>query len=116
MKSFTDLYAWQIGMKLTKEIYSLTKTFPESEKYALTSQMRRASCSILANLTEGFSRQSPADKAHKYIISRGECSECTAFLLVAIEIGLLEKNQAKDALSFAEETGKLLSGLIRFYT
>lgn len=116
MKTFTDLHAWQIGMKLTKEIYCLTKTFPDSEKYALTSQLRRASSSILANLAEGFSRRSSADKAHKYIISRGEYSECTAFLLIAIEIGLLLENEAKVALSYAEETGRLLSGLIRSYS
>ncbi len=113
MKTFTDLHAWQSGMKLTKEVYSLTKTFPKSVQSGLVSQLRRASTSILANLAEGFSRRSSADKAHKYTISRGECSECTALILIAVEMGYLNKEESEDALSYGEETGKLLTGLIR---
>lgn len=100
-------------MKLTKAIYILTKRFPTSEQYGLVSQLRRASCSVLANLAEGFSRRSSADKAHKYTISRGECSECCALLLISIEMDIVSKEDAKDALSYAEQTGKLLTGLIR---
>jgi four helix bundle protein len=113
MKTFTDLHAWQSGMRLTKEIYLLTKTFPKSEQYGLVSQLRRASTSIIANIAEGFSRRTSADKAHKYTISRGECSECTALLLIAIEMEYLSQEESKDALSYGEETGKLLTGLIR---
>ncbi len=115
MKSFTELQAWKVGIKLVKEIYTITKSFPKDELFGLTSQIRRASTSILANLAEGFSRHTDADKAHKYTISRGECSEVKALLLIAIELGFISDNQGLHMLSLCEETGRLLSGLQRSY-
>ena len=84
MKSFTDLTAWTVGMELVKEIYALTEKFPSEERYGLTSQLRRAAVSVLSNIAEGFSRSSSADKAYKYMISRGECAETHALILVSI--------------------------------
>jgi four helix bundle protein len=116
MKSFVDLKAWIVGLELVKEVYLLTKDFPREEQFGLTSQLRRATTSILANLAEGFSRRSAADKAYKYTIARGECTETYAFLLMSIAIGLLSNERAKHALSLVQETGRLLSGLIHVHT
>jgi len=112
MKSFTELQAWKTGMELMKDIHLLTKTFPAEEKFGITQQMRRASTSILANLAEGFSRRTAADKAHKYTIARGECSELLAFLYMSMELGYIPKEKEATALALTERTGKLLSGLI----
>lgn len=103
-------------MGLVKEIYKLTSAFPKQEQFGLTSQMRRAATSILANLAEGFSRVSAADKAHKYTIARGECSEVQAFLLIAIELQFLSAAHAQQAVELVQETGKIITGLIRSYT
>ena len=115
MESFTHLKAWQRGMELVKEVYAITKKFPSSEKFALTSQLRRAATSVLANTAEGFSRRTPPDKANKYTIARGECSEASTFLLISVELGYLSITEAKRAIDLAEETGKILSGLIQTY-
>ena len=112
MNSFTDLLAWQVGFALVKEVYRLTEQFPKSEQFGLTSQLRRASVSILANLAEGFSRRTGADKAHKYTISRGECSETHALLLVSCGLGRLTVSESAQAIAFAEKAGRLISGLI----
>gem|GEM_PF-2838759 len=56
IKSYRDLLVWQQGMNLAKECYILTKRFPKEELYGLTSQIRRASSSIPANIS--FSRES----------------------------------------------------------
>ncbi|MDB4978519.1 MAG: ribosomal protein [Candidatus Peribacteria bacterium] len=116
MESFTNLAAWKEGMKLVKEVYRLTGKFPKEEVYGLTSQMRRSSSSVLANFAEGFSRTSTPDKAYKYTIARGECSETKAFLLIAIELGFLEPEEAKVPIELTDHVGRLLSGLISRYT
>ena len=113
MESFTDLDVWQKGMQLVKEAYVLTRKLPPEEQYGLTAQIRRAVVSILANLAEGFSRATAADKAHKYTTSRGECSEVKALLLVCEELGLLQQKETSCAKNLSDETGRLLSGLIQ---
>lgn len=99
-------------MELVKEIYTVTKKFPAEEKFEMTMQIRKAVTSILANLAEGFSRRTPADKSHKYTIARGECSEVLAFLLISVELRYISKEDAVASIALAEQTGKLLSGLI----
>ncbi|MDD5751275.1 MAG: four helix bundle protein [Candidatus Peribacteraceae bacterium] len=116
MESFTHLKAWQKGMELVKEIYALSKRFPSDERFALTSQLRRAATSVLANTAEGFSRRTPPDKANKYTIARGECSETSTFLLISVELGYVSMPEAGHAIDLAEETGKILSGLIQTYS
>jgi four helix bundle protein len=54
IKNFTDLIAWQKAHQLVLSTYKITKTFPESERYVLTSQTTRASLSISSNIAEGF--------------------------------------------------------------
>ena len=115
MKTFTDLEAWKVGMKLVKEVYALTKNLPSDERFGLISQMRRAAVSILANLAEGFGRSGSADKAHKYTISRGECSEVEALLLVSVELEYLRTEDVEKTLTLVHHEGRLLSGLIRAY-
>ena len=107
---------WKRGMELVVEIYLLTDKLPREEVYGLSSQLRRASVGILANLAEGFSRSSNPDKAYKYTISRGECSEVHALLLVCVRLQLLSEEEAKKALLLNAHTGKLRTGLIQKYS
>ncbi len=62
--NFEKLEVWQLSRSFVKEIYSITKQFPDDEKYGLTNQLRRASVSISSNIAEGNSRFSPKDKSH----------------------------------------------------
>ncbi len=112
MKTFTELDVWKVGLELTKEIYRLTKKFPREELYGMSSQMRRAVTSILANIAEGCGRYTFADKAAKFVISRGECSEVEAFLHIAISLNFLTLQETMKALDLVQRTGKLVSGLI----
>ncbi|MBU0767102.1 four helix bundle protein [Patescibacteria group bacterium] len=116
MKDFTDLEAWQKGMNLLKEVYKITGSFPKEEKYNLTSQMRRASTSVLTNTAEGFGRSTSPDKAYRYTIARGECTEVHALLIISVELGIITMEDAKSAIELTSDTGKLLSGLIRKYS
>jgi four helix bundle protein len=116
MEDFTKLDVWQKGMELVKEVYSITSQFPHEEQYGLSSQLKSSATSILGNLAEGFSRQTKPDKAHKYTISRGECSETRAFLLIAIELKFISAAQAERAQLLVQDVGKMLTGLIQRYS
>lgn len=112
MSHFTDLTAWKVGLELVEEIYRLSKKFPKEEMFGLTSQIRRSSTSILANIAEGSGRFTFADKAARYTISRGECAETEAHLRIAIALHFLTSEEAQKGLSLIEREQKLLSGLI----
>ena len=112
MKSYRDLDSWKVGVELLKEINRLVLLLPQMEQYEMGKQLRRSSKSVLANIAEGFGRFTYPDKANKYIIARGECSEIDAFLAMAIELKYLTQEQCNVAFASLERERKLLSGLI----
>ncbi len=112
MKHFSELDAWKNGLELVREVYLLTQLLPKEELYGITSQLRRASTSILANIAEGFGRFTYPDKATKYTIARGECAEVEAFLLIIVALSFITHERSKRALQLVERERRLLSGLI----
>jgi four helix bundle protein len=112
MKNFTDLLAWNIGIELAKEVYELSRSLPREERFGVISQMQRCATSILANLAEGFGRYTYPDKAAKYTISRGECSEEEAFLLIIVALGFVPPSRIERARKLVLQERRLLSGLI----
>ncbi len=112
MKTFLDLEAAKSAMDLVEEVYRLTQKLPKEELYGIASQLKRAAASIVANIAEGFGRYSYADKARHYVIARGECTEVTAFFHITIRVKLLSENDVRHAFQLADQTGRLLSGLI----
>ena len=83
IKSFEDLVVWKKSMVLTKEVYLLTRTFPDDERFSLTNQIRRAVISIPSNIAEGFGRYSDKDYLHFLYISRGSLYELKTQLYIA---------------------------------
>src|SRR5438105_1640218 len=113
MKHFTDLDAWKIGTELLKEVDRLIKKLPHEEKYGLASQLRRSSKSILGNFAEGFGKRSDPDKANKYTISRGECTETEAHLRVIVALRFVEPSDAELAIGLSVRMAQIMSGMIR---
>ncbi|KAB1063524.1 four helix bundle protein [Salibacter halophilus] len=87
VESFMDVEVWKLGHKLSLEVFRLTKDLPKKEDYALTSQIRRSSTSVSANIAEGFGRKNSKDKIYFYTISRGSTFEIQSHLLYGVEIG-----------------------------
>jgi len=75
IKSFRDLNIWKDALKLVKLIYEITQTFPNSELYGLTSQIRRAAVSVPSNIAEGHIRKSTAEFKHFLFIALGSLAE-----------------------------------------
>ena len=71
MRDYTKIDAWRLADDLTVAVYERTRSFPKEEMYGLTSQLRRASYSVPANIVEGASRESKKDYLHFLYIARG---------------------------------------------
>lgn len=82
---FEKLDVWQKARLLNTDIYNLTRGFPSSEIYALSSQMSRASISVSSNIAEGAGRNSDADFAHFLEIAYGSLMEVVSLLYLALD-------------------------------
>ena len=112
LRRFEDLDIWQRSQDLAVHIYVITKTFPETEKFGLTSQLRRASASISANIAEGFGRHSQKDKLHFYTIAYGSILEVRNFLYLANRINFIVTDKLQLTLQETEICQKLLNALM----
>jgi four helix bundle protein len=91
MQNFRDLKVWQKAHAATLRVYECTKNFPPTERYGLTSQMRRAATSIPSNIAEGCVRSSDADFARFLHIALGSASELEYFALLARDLRFLDE-------------------------
>src|SRR3990167_8321288 len=88
---FTDIKAWQEAHKFVVAIYKMTKNFPKSELFGLTSQMQRAAVSVTSNIAEGFGRKSYKEKVQFYYQAQGSLIELENQLLVCKDIGYTDR-------------------------
>src|SRR5437870_11001585 len=95
MKEYTKIKAWRLADDLTVAVYERTRSFPKEEIYGLTSQLRRASYSVPANIVEGASRESKKDYLHFLYIARGPLSETQYFIHLAQRLGYLSNEEAE---------------------
>lgn len=113
IKSFTDLHTWQEGHAFVVLIYKMTRNLPADEVYGLKSQMQRAAVSITSNIAEGFSRQTFADKVHFYHMAKGSLTELQNQLLIARDVGYIDKRMFGGLAGQSKIVQGLLVGLIR---
>ena len=110
-KSYTELIGWQKSMALVTAVYKATQTFPREELYGLTSQMRRAAVSVPSNIAEGQSRYSKREFGHFLGNARGSLSELETQVLIAQDLGYIDRDAATRLLTQAAEVGRILNGL-----
>lgn len=89
MLHFRQTSVWQTIIQMTVQVYAFTKAFPDEERFALTSQMRRAAISIGSNFAEGFGRKHTNDFAHFMTMARGSVYELTAQVELAKAVGYI---------------------------
>ena len=104
-RTFQDLIVWQKAHQFVLAVYRYTATFPRSETYGLTMQLRRAAVSIAANIAEGFKKKGRADKARFMNISQGSVEECRYYLILSND---LEYGDSRTLMTQLEEVSKLL--------
>jgi four helix bundle protein len=113
MRDFRTLKVREKSHTLTLDIYRITASFPKSELYGLTSQIRRASASIPANIAEGCGRDGDAELARFFQIAMGSASELEYHLLLAHDLGLLAEPDYGHAAGQVTETKRMLATFIR---
>jgi four helix bundle protein len=100
-------------MDLAVEVYEVTKTFPHSETYGLTSQMRRSAASVAANIAEGYGRDSTKSYVHFLKTARGSLIELETLAVLAYRVQILPEPRLQSALSSVVTLNKMLNALIK---
>ncbi len=109
--SFEKLEVWIESKEFTKSIYILTSKFPDSEKFGLISQLKRASVSICSNIAEGSARKSFKDKAHFTTIAFGSTVEVLNQLILSFELNLISEKEYTKLRQDIESITNKLNGL-----
>lgn len=112
IKSFRDLVVWQKAMDLVELIYHYSGRFPAEERYALTSQIRRAAVSVPSNIAEGYGRRSTADYIRFLQISKGSLNELQTQLELVCRLGFIGKDDVNGVFELCVEIEKMLVVLI----
>ncbi|MCB1099836.1 MAG: four helix bundle protein [Verrucomicrobiae bacterium] len=110
--SYQDLKVWQKAMDLAEVSYRLTKSYPKEELFGMTSQIRRASSSIPANIAEGWGREGTKEFIQYLKIAQGSLKEVETHLLLSQRVELATLDQIQPMLNQATEIGKMIRSLI----
>lgn len=111
MFAYRKLNVYQKALQWVLDVYVLCRKFPDIEKFALSSQVRRAAVSVTSNIAEGMSRSSNKDVAHFLEISYGSLMEVQSQLEVALLLNYITKEELDVIDPKTEEIAKMLSGL-----
>ncbi len=109
--SFEKLEVWNESKEFTKSIYILTSKFPDSEKFGLVSQLRRASVSICSNIAEGSARKSYKDKAHFTTMAFSSTVEVLNQLILSFELDFIKEEDYLKLRQDIESVTNKLNGL-----
>ena len=109
MHRFKNLEIWKKSRSFCSSIYEITANFPESEKFGLTNQLRRASVSIPSNIAEGSSRNTNKDFSRFLQITLGSAYEIETQLLIAFDLKFINESELNKLLDDLESIIKMTS-------
>lgn len=109
MHRFKDLDIWKYSREFCTEIYAITSSFRESEKFGLTNQLRRASVSIATNIAEGCSRSSNKDFSRFLEIAIGSAYEVETHLLISTDLNFAKKEETDILIAKLDRIVKMTS-------
>lgn len=113
MKKVEELDVFKLSHSLTLEIYGITKSFPDEEKFGLISQMRKAAYSVPMNLMEGAHRLSSKEYRQFTGIARGSAGEMKYQLLLVRDLNYISDNEYSDLTSKYERVSQMLTRLAK---
>ena len=113
LRGHRDIRVYKLAVKLAMEIFNLSKSFPKEERYSLTSQIRRSSRSVAANIAEGFrKRQYPNMFLGKLADSDAEATETQVWLEFAHGCGYLSQESQGRLVAGYEELGRMIGSMM----
>lgn len=113
MRPHENLNVWKKAVDFVVEVYKTTERFPKEERFGLTSQIRRASVSVPANIAEGAARKSLKEFSHFLSNAQGSASEVETELLISYRLGYISKSQFVEFQTSLDSIGKMMNGLTR---
>lgn len=109
---FEKLEVWKEARLFTREIYTVSRDFPDEEKFGLTSQIRRSAMSIAANIAEGSSRKTDKDKARFINVAYSSAIEVLNYLILSNDLEWLKE---EEYIALREKIEKITNQLNSFY-
>lgn len=109
--SFERLEVWNKSRLLTKKIYQLTSNFPDSEKFGIVSQLRRATISVCSNIAEGSSRKSRKDQVHFYNMSFSSLMETLNQLIISNDLDYIDSQLLAESRKDIHTISIMINGL-----
>ena len=113
IRCYEDLDVWQRGIDLAVRVYALAETLPQSEKYEMSSQLRRAAVSIPSNVAEGHARRNPKPFLNHVNIALGSLAETVTNLVIAHRVGFISLERLTEERRETDRVGQMLHGLAR---
>jgi len=113
IKSYKELLIWQKGISLVKEVYKITKKFPNEEKFALIDQIHRSAISIPSNISEGQARQHSKEFRQFLYMALGSLAELDTQLTIAAELGYIDDDDFNKLNAKVVELRKMISGILK---
>jgi len=110
---YRELTVWRKAMDAALEVYQLAPRLPREETYGMRSQLTRAAVSVPANIAEGWTRESPRDRAQFLAVAQGSLAESETLLTLCEEIGWFSTTDTVQLRSLQTEVGKMLSSMRR---
>lgn len=111
MSNYKELKVWKTSIKLSVKVYEVLKSFPDDEKFGLTSQMKRSVISISSNIAEGSGRNNPKEFIHFLGIANGSCAELDSQLHVAFYLNFIDKETFDTLVAYTLDISKMIYGL-----
>jgi four helix bundle protein len=111
IESYQNLLVWQKSMDLVELAYKAVVKLPINEQYGISSQLRRAACSVPANIAEGFGRWHAKEFVRFLLIANGSVKELETHLLIAVRLHLLQPNDIDAPMQMAKEISKMIFAL-----
>lgn len=111
VRNFRDLRVWQLSMDLGEEIYRLTWTFPDRERFGLASQIQRALVSVPSNIAEGHARGHSNDYIRFLSIARGSAGEVGTQLEFAERLGYIQKERTQQLVARIDDLTRQITAL-----
>lgn len=114
MSDISKLKAWKSAHQFVLQIYTITKKFPQDERFRLVDQVCRSASSIAANLVEGNGRLYKKEYLQFVYLARGSLDETKYHLLLARDLGYITLKEYDGLIAKSDEIGKLINGLIKY--
>ncbi len=113
-KDYKNLDVWKESRKLVSIIYKVVQSFPEEEKYGLSSQLKRAVISVPSNISEGIARNYNKEAKQFFYIAKGSIYEIETQIYLALDLGFIKENQVEEVFNQITSVRKLIIGFIKY--